>query len=218
VHSHHHAAQIHWSVTSLIAAALTGSALVWWAATRARTPAVLTAVGLVWLGVSEPVRMLALQSHLSGMAVLEALLVGVPLLLVSAWRAPTRHRGQSSLWTMWVIAFAGLSSALLIALHLPGLHDRGAELDLLPVWLPILIVSIGTGYWTAILGTAGSVRPALRRGALVIGQEVAVILGLAALIAPSPPSLDQRLGGLLMISTCAAVTLPLLKRLEHDDH
>lgn len=221
--------ETHWGVTSSALTLVTAALLAWWLTTRARTPAVLAAIGLVCLGVSEPVRVLALHSHLIRMAALEVLLVGVPLLLVSAWRAPTAHRRHSSLWTLWVIAFAGLNSALLIALHLPGLHDRGAELGLLPVWLPILIVSIGTGYWTAVLGTAGRVRPAPRRAALVIGQEIAAVLGLAALVAPSPPTMDQRLGGLLMIITCAAVTLPLLKRLdtpqdprrlrmEHDVH
>lgn len=215
---------MHWSAVSTSVVLVTGALLVWWLATRARVPAVTAALGIVFLGASEPVRTAALQSHLIGMAALEALLVGVPLLLVSAWRAPATHRRHANPWTVSVLGCTGLYGAALIALHLPTVHDRGAQLGVLPSWLPILIALIGTGYWTAILSTA--IRPAVRRGALIIGQEIAAILGLAALIAPSSgmqhPNLlglsstvDHRLGGLLMIAACAAVMLPLLKRIDH---
>jgi hypothetical protein len=158
------------------------------------------------------------------MAVLEVLLVGVPLLLLSGW-TPLTGRGRPISSTAWVVCVAVLYSLLLVTLHLPSIHDRGASMDLLPWWLPMLVVITGIGYWTAILTTAGSVRLAVRRGALVIAQEVAFVLGLAALIAPSPamqhtnllglsPTMDHRMGGLLMIVTCAAVALPLLKRLD----
>lgn len=227
--THHHAPQIHWSAVSLAIAALTASALSWWAATRARIPAILSAVGLICVVGSEPVRVLALQSHLAAMAALEALLVGVPLLLLAAAPRAQAHSspGRSGAWTVGLIIAVALYGLLLIALHLPGVHSPVGTLSMVPLWLPVVVVVIGTGYWTAILATAGSVRPAFRRGALVIGQEVAVLLGLAALIVPSPHlahadliglsgTMDQRLGGLLMVITCAAVTLPLLKRLDQE--
>lgn len=223
----------HWSPVSISVVLVTGGLLVWWLATRAQVPAVMAALGIVFLGASEPVRTAALQSHLIGMAALEAMLVGVPLLLASAWRAPATQRRHPNPWTVSVLGFTGLYATALIALHLPTVHDRGAELGMLPIWLPILIALIGTGYWTALLATA--IRPAVRRGALIVGQEIAAILGLAALIAPSSgmqhvnllglsPTMDHRLGGLLMIAACAAVTLPLLKPIghhlgsEHDVH
>jgi hypothetical protein len=241
-HSNHQAPQIHWSTATLVVAALTTGALIGWAATRTWIPAVLSAAGLIWVAVSEPVRVLALQSHLVAMAALEVLLVGVPLLLLAAARRP--HAGsppaRSARWTASVVIAVALYGLLLIALHLPGVHRPVGTVTMVPLWLTVAIVVIGTGYWTAILLTAGRVRPALRRGALVIGQEIAALLGLAALIVPAPhlahanllglsPSMDQRLGGLLMIITCAAVTLPVLNRLrppqephrlreEHDVH
>jgi len=213
--------------------------LVWWLVARARIPAVLTAAGLVGLGVSGPVRAMAVQSHLVAMTVLDALLVGVPLLIIATLPrrpATTTGSGQSRVWTGWVIGAVALNSVLLIALHLPAFHRRGAHLDMVPLWLTLLVVLIGLSYWAAIILTAGRVRPALRRGALVIGQEVAAILGLAALLGPDPhmhhtnplglpPTVDQRLGGILMLATCAAVTLPLAKYIEqqpfpmeHDVH
>ena len=145
--------------------------------------------------------------------------------------SPSRTRSghdpvpHSRLWSAWVVIAVALNSALLVALHLPAVHSRGAELDMVPLWLALVVVVVGLSYWAAILVTAGRVPSAVRRGALIIGQEVAAILGLAALIRPSAymhhtnafglaPAVDQRLGGVLMLVTCAAVTLPLAKRLE----
>jgi len=228
MHSHR-SVEPHWSAGTLVAAALAAAMLAWWLATRARIPAVLTAAGLVWLGASDTVRSLAVHSHLVAMAALEALLVAVPLLLIASLprRAPDTGARRSLAWTVWVVVAVILNSALLIALHLPAVHNRGADLDMLPLWLALLIVVVGLAYWGAILLTTRGVRPALRRGALIVGQEVAAILGLATLIGPNPhmnhagalglsANLDQRLGGMLMLVTCAAVTLPLANRLERQ--
>lgn len=221
---HPQPAQIHWHITTLAVAVLSAAMLAWWLTTRARVPAVIAAAGLIEVCVSDEVRVMAIASHLVAMAALEGLLVAAPLLLVAA--LPRRSRpAVSSLWTAGVVVAVMLNSALLIALHLPAVHDRGMDLASVPLWLTGLALVIGLGYWAAILLTAGRVRSAVRRGALVIGQEVAAILGLAALIRPSPamrhadplglsPVTDQRVGGLLMLITCAAVTLPLAKRLE----
>ena len=228
------AAHIHWQSTTIVAAVVTAVALAWLAATRARVAAVLAAAGLVGIGASDEVRTLSLQSHLVAMATLEALLVAAPLLLLAA--VPPRSgavRSRSPIWTAPVVSAVAINSALLIALHLPAVHDRGMDLATVPLWLAAVVVVCGLGYWAAILLTA--VAPGLRRGALVVGQEVAAIMGLAALIHPTPmrhtnalglsPDLDGRLGGILMLVTCAAVTLPLAKRLtpqqpgtEHHVH
>jgi cytochrome c oxidase assembly factor CtaG len=221
--------QFHWSSAIFTGAGFTTAMLIWWLATRARIPAVLAAAGLVGLAASETGRVMTLQSHLVAMAELEALLVAVPVLLIAAARRgrPAAGSGHSRPWTVWVVIAVILNSALLIALHLPAVHRHGAHLGMVPLWLTLLVIAIGLGYWAAILITAGRVRPALRRNALILGQEVAAILGLAALLRPFPhtqhinplglsPTVDQRLGGVLMVVTCAAVTLPLAKRLEQQ--
>jgi hypothetical protein len=221
--------QFHWHLVFFVATGLTAATLVWWLVTRTRIPALLTAAGLLVLSTSETVRAMALQSHLVAMAALEALLVAAPLLLIAAMRRdqPTANPEHTGLSTLFVVIAVALNSALLIALHLPSVHDRGAALTMVPQWLTLVAATVGLSYWAAILTTAGRVKPALRRGALIVGQEVAAILGLAALVGGHPhmhhttvlglpATLDQRLGGALMLVTCAAVTLPLAKHLEQQ--
>jgi len=227
--SSHHAAQIHWTAGNTAIVAFTGAMLVWWAFSRARVPAVLAAVGLVGVAVSDPIRTMSLQSHLVAMTALEALLVAAPLLVIAALRweqAPVGIR-RSGLWTAGVVIAVLLNSVFLIALHLPGIHGRGAHFTAVPLWVTGVAIVVGFAFWAPILVSGGHVAQTVRRGALIVGQEVAVILGLAALFVPSPhmhePSplglsatLDQRLGGALMVLTCAAVTLPLIKRLDNQ--
>ena len=221
--------QFHWHPALLAISGLTAATLIWWWVSRTRIPALLAAAGLLLLATSEPVRGIALQSHLAAMAALEVLLVAAPLLLIAAVRRdhPAADPERTGPWAMFVITAVTLNSALLIALHLPIVHDRGAAITAVPQWLTLVVAAIGLSYWAAILITAGRVKPALRRGALIVGQEVAAILGLAALLGGHPhmnhttllglsASLDQRLGGALMLVTCAAVTLPLAKRLERQ--
>lgn len=228
VHSHHHAAHIHGSAISLIGAALTASALIWWANTRAWIPAVLTAAGLVCVVVSEPVRVLALQSHLVAMAALEVLLVAVPLLLLAALqrRGVTSLPGRAGTWTVSVIVATTIYGLFLLVLHLPGVHSRAGGLTMVPLWLTALAGVIGVSYWAAILLTHEQLTPTARRTALIVGQEIAFIVGLAALFLPSAvmdhanplglsSAIDQRLGGLLMVLTCGAVTLPLARHLKN---
>ena len=64
------------------------------------------------------------------------------------------------------------------------------QLGTVPVWLGLLVLAVGIAYWSAILVTAGRVRPALRRGALIVGQEVGAILGLATLMGPATISIS----------------------------
>ena len=73
---------INWTPGVVVLAAVTMVVLLGWVLARSRTLAALGAACLAGLVACEPVRSLALQSHLVGMAVLEALSVGVPLLLL----------------------------------------------------------------------------------------------------------------------------------------
>ena len=240
-HSHHYAAQPLWT-PAIVATVLTAAALVWWAISRTRIAAVLAGTGLVLVAASEPVRVMAAQSHLVAMAALEAMLVAAPLLLVSALQRGRRASipRRSGVWTAGVIVAVGCYGAFLIVIHLPSVHNSATGMGAVPMWIATLTVVTGFGYWTAILLTAERVAPRVRRSALIVGQEVAAILGMAALVLPSSSrqhanplglstSMDQRLGGILMIIACAAVTLPLISRLddapvpqhfrtEHDVH
>jgi hypothetical protein len=227
-HSQHHAPQIHWQPT-FITAALTAAALIWWVRTRASLAAVLTAVGLLCVVVSEPIRVLALQSHLVAMASLEVLLVAIPLLIIAALprTGVTSLPERSGVWAVGLIIVTTVYGCFLVALHLPGVHGRAGAITMVPFWLAALAFAIGMTYWAAILVTAGHATPSARRATLIVGQEVGVIIGLAALFMPSPlmgdttplglsSTMDQRLGGALMVLTCAAVTLPLARRLERQ--
>ncbi len=226
--SSQHAPHAHWTAAAFALVAISVTMLVWWVASRARIPAVLAAVGLAGVATSEPVRAMSLQSHVVAMAALETLLVVAPLLVVTALRrehAPVDIR-RSALWMAGLAVAVILNSALLVALHLPGIHDKGAGLTAVPLWLAGVAVFVGLSFWAAILLTGRHVDPSTRRHALLVGQEVAAILGLAALFAPSPYMhhtnplglsvvTDQRLGGALMVLTCAVVTLPLARRLQN---
>lgn len=225
--AHHSSMQVHWTVGFFTIAALAAALLLCWKIFRTRVLAFAAAGGLIAVVASGPVRTLALQSHLVGMAALEVVMVAVPLLLVVALRghAPKGPRnGRSTACMVGVVAAVLANSIFLIVLHLPGIHGRSAALADVPPWLIASAVVIGFGYWSTIMLTAGRVAPDLRRAALTIGQEVAAILGLAAVTMPAShahqvnplglsAATDQRLGGVLMLITCAAVTLPLAKRL-----
>lgn len=221
--------ETHWQPGVVIMVGFTVAMLAWWLATRSRILALLGAAGLIGVGSSEAVRVTAAHSHLVAMAALEALLVAVPLLLIASVRReqPTADVRRTWPWSVWVLIAIVLNSALLIGLHLPLVHQHSAQTGIVPLWLPAVVVLTGVGYWAAVLVTGGRVSSALRRSALIIGQEVAAILGLAALIRPSPhlhhtnplglsPVIDQRLGGFLMLIACAAVTLPLTKRIQQQ--
>ncbi|ODQ92893.1 hypothetical protein [Mycolicibacterium holsaticum] len=225
---HTHVTPAHWSPAITAAAAATAVVFLWWLLSRNRISAALSAVGLICLAASEPVRVIALRSHLVGMVVLEILLVAAPLLLISARRgSPATVTARSSSWTLLVVAAVAGYAALLIGLHLPGVHTNATALQGVPLWLVMLTVGVGIVYWAAILRTGGRVATTARVRALIIGQEVAAILGLAAVILPAPIMAhdtvfglsgvtDQRLGGVVMLLTCAAVTLPLARRLQSN--
>ncbi|MCX2930616.1 cytochrome c oxidase assembly protein [Mycobacterium sp. CVI_P3] len=219
--------QIHWTTMLAVFSVVAAVAIAWWAATRARAPAAVAVVSLIAVVASDPIRALALRSHLVAMAALEVVLVAAPLLALSVLRRGERPRTRmrSGPWIAAVFVGLTLYVGFLVALHLPGVHDRGGHAAAVPEWLVAAAFVIGTSYWAAILLAAGVVPHRIRRGALIIGQEVAVILGLAALFLPSPfmthpiplgisAAADQRLGGVLMVLTCAAVSLPLLRTID----
>ncbi|AEF37823.1 hypothetical protein JDM601_3823 [Mycolicibacter sinensis] len=222
---HHGPVQPHWTAGFFVSAAVAAALMLGWTIVRRRALALGAAGGLIAVVAAEPVRTLALQSHLIAMVILEVVLVAAPLLIVSGVRGRTDQRTRrSSAWMAGVIAAVLANSAFLIVLHVPAIHGRAAALTAVPGWLIMAAVVTGVGYWSAILLTTGRAPLALRRAALTIGQEVAAILGLAALIVPAThthqvnplglsAATDQRLGGALMLITCAAVTLPLIKHL-----
>ena len=125
---------------------------------------------------------------------------------------------------MFTVVAALLYSVLLIVIHLPAVHSRSAELDSVPLWVVALALAIGMAYWPAVLRTVGRVPTQIRRAALFGAQEVAAFIGLLSLFGAwgamahsSPLGIsmvwDQRLGGVFMMATCAAVTIPIASRI-----
>jgi hypothetical protein len=204
-----------WGWLEYTAIAVTAAALVWWLLLRQSVAAVPAAAGAAVLAASPAVRVLAIQSHLIAMVELELLLVVVPLLLIAA---------TSRNWTVFTVVAALLYSALLIAIHLPAVHSRNTEFGSVPLWVVAVALSIGLAYWSAVLRTAARVPAKIRRAALFGAQEVAAFVGLLSLFGAwgamadgSPLGIsmvwDQRLGGVFMIATCGAVTLPIARRI-----
>jgi hypothetical protein len=99
-----------------------------------------------------------------------------------------------------------------------------AEIGLVPLWVPVVLTLLGLCYWTAILRAAGRVALKVRRAALLGAQELTAFVSLLAIfgvLMPMndesplgiPQTWDQRLGGVLMIVICAAVVVPIARRL-----
>jgi hypothetical protein len=210
-----------WGWMEYTAIGVVAAALAWWLLLRQSA-----AAGAAVLAASPALRVLATQSHLIAMVELELVLVIVPLLVLAA----AKPRGQrlsarrSRNWTMFTVVAALLYSGLLIVIHLPAVHSRSAELDAVPLWVVALALAIGMAYWPAVLRTAGRVPTRIRRAALFGAQEVAAFIGLLSLfgawgaMAHSSPlgismAWDQRLGGVFMMATCAAVTIPIARRI-----
>jgi hypothetical protein len=215
-----------WGWLEYTAIAVTAAALVWWLLLRQSVAAVPAAAGAAVLAASPAVRVLAIQSHLIAMVELELLLVVVPLLLIAATNRRVEHLSarRSRNWTVFTVVAALLYSALLIAIHLPAVHSRNTEFGSVPLWVVAVALSIGLAYWSAVLRTAARVPAKIRRAALFGAQEVAAFVGLLSLFGAwgamadgSPLGIsmvwDQRLGGVFMIATCGAVTLPIARRI-----
>jgi hypothetical protein len=217
----------HWGALEYTALVASAAALVWWLLRRRPAPALLAALAVTVLAASPALRVLATQSHLIAMVVLELLLVIVPLLMLSALPAvpDTPVAGWGGGATVLAVGAAVLYSALLIVIHIPAVHHRGADLGAAPLWLTLAALMIGVGYWFAVLRTAGRVPVRVRRAVLIGAQEVAAFIGLlslfgawAAMDHDSPLGLsaaaDQRLGGVFMLATCAAVAIPVAQRIN----
>jgi Cytochrome c oxidase caa3 assembly factor (Caa3_CtaG) len=216
----------HWGWMEYTAIGVAAAALAWWLLLRQPVAAVPAAAGAAVLAASPAVRALATRSHLIAMVELELVLVIVPLLVLAA--ANPRGERLSALrsrnWTMFTVVAALLYSALLIVIHLPAVHSRSAKLDSVPLWVVALALAIGMAYWPAVLRTVGRVPTQIRRAALFGAQEVAAFIGLLSLFGAwgamahsSPLGIsmvwDQRLGGVVMMATCAAVTIPIASRI-----
>jgi hypothetical protein len=235
-HSNHHgmapmpgmadspALNLHWSWIVYAAGAVAAVMAVWWLLRRNVVTAVVCAIAMTICAVSYPLRVLAAQSHLVAMLLLEVLMVLVPLLVLTALPSPrsTACRGG---WLTLVIGSALAYSALLIVIHIPAVHHSGVESGAAPWWLLPVAPLIGLGYWYGVLRTTAVVHTRTRRASLLGAQEVAAFVGLLSLFGAwgatthtspmgIPEAWDQRLGGLVMMATCAAVAIPIVRRMD----
>lgn len=218
-----------WGWVEVTAIGMVAAALTWWLLLRQSVAAVLAAAGLVVLATSPAVRVLAARSHLVAMMALESLLVIAPLLVLAAHPRPeNRSGGSSRTATVAAVATALLYAGLLMFIHLPAVHARSASLGSVPLWVPVVALVIGIAYWSTVLGFAGRVSTRIRLATLIGAQEVAAFIGLLSLfgawgtmapmahINPLGISMawDQRVGGALMLATCAVVTIPITRRIS----
>jgi hypothetical protein len=233
-HGHHHGMpmpgmagqDVVWSWPVYASAAVAVVAAMWWSARREGVAAVVCAVAFTACAASQPVRALATQSHLIAMVALEVLMVLVPLAVLTVLPpATSTTRASTRGWSSVAIASALAYAALLITLHVPAVHHRGAELGAVPVWVALVAPLIGMGYWYGVLRTAAAVPTRVRRAALFGAQEVAAFVGLLTMFGAwsaatessplgIPTAWDQALGGLVMMATCAAVAIPIARRMK----
>jgi len=216
-HHHHHGMAgmpkppvplAHWGWFEVLSLGLAGAALGWWLLRREAGPAIVSAAALAVFAGSPAVRVLASHSHLIAMVSLELLMVACPLLLLRTRPRPSVARpARSSGWMVFAVAAAVLYAGLLISIHLPAVHRHGAAA---PLWLAPAALAIGAAYWFGVLCTADRLTTRARRALLLGAQEVAAFIGLLSLFGAT---WDQRLGGLFMMATCAAVVVPLARKI-----
>lgn len=222
------APQVQWAWPVLTVGVLAVAAFVWWVSRRQIIVAALGATAAIICMASHPVRVLTAQSHLVAMIVLEVQLVAVPLwiLTVLPFAADTRRTGcRRAAWMLLTGGSALAYAALLIAIHLPGEHHHGGARNVVPLWLAIAASMIGIAYWFGVLRTAAVLPLRIRRISLLAAQEIAALVGLLSVFgawdepgAAGPLRIsvawDQALGGLVMLVTCAAVAIPIARRLH----
>jgi hypothetical protein len=222
------APQPHWTWPLYIAGVAAVAAFIWWLV-RGQTVAALVGVAAVTIFVgSHPVRTLAAQSHLIGMIALEVLLVLVPLSVLMALPHAADTGSPGCRRAGWMLLTGGSAlayAALLIAIHVPGVHHHGGAGNVAPLWLAITAPMIGVGYWFGILRTAAVLPLRARRASLIAVQEIAALVGLLSLFSAwggvghagplgIPAAWDRALGGLVMMVTCAAVAIPIVRRMH----
>jgi uncharacterized membrane protein YhaH (DUF805 family) len=143
----------HWDWVEGTTLGVALAAFVRWGRSKHPIAAVCTAAGLVVLAASQPVRVLATQSHLVAMTALKILLVLVPLLMLAALPArriqAEQRSGSRGLWTLLTGVAAMLYAGLVLVIHLPPLHHRSAEIGMVPLWVPGVLTLVGCFYWTA---------------------------------------------------------------------
>jgi len=219
-----------WGWPEFVAGLLAVAAVLWWLASRYPIAALVAGAALVGLTCLSTVRILAVQSHLFAMVALELLLVAAPLLLLAAVKTPPRHstpRDWGGGATVLAVAAALAYVGLLIGVHLPGVHRAAAEEGIAPLWFVVLALAVGVCYWAAVLRTGARVPRVVRLAILLGAQEVAAFIGLLSLFGAWAPmghahllglsaGWDQRLGGVFMMATCAAVAIPVARGLQAD--
>nr|WP_133279536.1 hypothetical protein [Mycobacterium eburneum] len=211
---------------TLVAGVIAVAAAMWWLRRRSVLAGIVTAAGLFAVVSAAPVRVLAAGSHVVLMVVVETATTAIPLAAVLSWRHRPTGQVAASRWPyVWVSVGTFAYATLLVALHLPVVHHSILAGTTVPWWAVALAAAVGTAYWVAILRVPAPL--AVRRSALVIGQEVAAMIGLitvlggGAVVAASAPATsgmrsdwDHRLGGVVMLAACVAVSVPMLRRLR----
>ena len=221
-HHHQHgmpktsAPLIHWGWIEYGSLGVAVAALGWWLVRRDARAAVVSAAALAGFAASPAVRGLASHSHFIAMVALELLMVACPLLLLRARPRPSVARPARGVgWTILASVAAVFYAGLLVVIHLPALHSHGTA----PTWVALFALAIGVAYWFGVLCTAERMPTRARRAMLLGAQEVAAFIGLLSLFgawgatAHTSPW-DQRLGGLFMMATCAAVAVPLARKIK----
>jgi hypothetical protein len=218
------APDVHGSWPVYLACAVALAAAVWWFLRRQPVVALCGGVAAMTCALSQPVRVLAAQSHLIAMVELEVLMVVVPLVIVTVLPRPSSQEASTS-WSWLVVGSAVAYAGVLVVIHLPAVHQREALFGAVPLWTALITTLVGVAYWFGVLRTGGAVPSRTRRAALVGAQEVAAFIGLLSLFGAwgaiahrsrlgIPAVWDQRLGGLVMMAACAGVTIPLAKALR----
>lgn len=219
---------VRWEWTTSVTAAVAAVSAIWCLRRHSARAGLIAVAGLFAVAVTPTVRTLAAGSHLVLMILLEVAATAIPLMIVLAWRRPPPAEAASARRWPYALMFVGTIAyvTLLIAIHLPVVNNSILAGAALPWWAVALAVVIGTGYWSAVLRS--SAPTGLRRASLLIGQEVAAMIGLVTLLGGGPVTAtgatalgvpvgwDHRLGGAVMLATCAAVSMPMLRRLSRD--
>jgi hypothetical protein len=215
-HHHHMSAPIppgtQWGWWESSAGITLAVCMVWLVARRSRTAAWVGALAAVALLASGAARTVALNSHLVAMVVIETAMTLIPLLLFAATRG--WHGSVPARLPLLVLAAMGYAGSI-AAIHLPALHDRAMAYSVIPIWTLAAAVLMGLAFWFGVLRSPIPVR--LRRMILIGAQEVVAFIGLLSLFGawPTrddmsaqllPPMWDQRLGGFLMLLSCATAT------------
>ncbi|MDF3312138.1 cytochrome c oxidase assembly protein [Rhodococcus sp. T2V] len=176
---------------------------------------VLSIIGLAtiatWGGVT--------GSHVGTMALLMTVTVTAPILVAGRIRL---HDLSSRSVNLLVVAVAILQAGVVVAWHLPGVHQRLAT-DALAAGVIVAVSAVVAVVWWLLLRDVRAETVSARRRSLLIVGMPSGLIGLALIVAANPmmthgaslgwlgPMADQRLGGVLMMVVDLLVLVPALR-------